>query len=57
MADYFNTFPFHVQGEVDIDAKNSPTSSSHAKLCSLGTDDMICWRDLNSGEKGTKELP
>lgn len=54
MADYFNTFAFHIQGLIDLDVKKSFLSGDLSKMCSIGTDDIICWKDMINGEKKTK---
>ena len=46
MAEYFDTLPFHVKGHIDFDVSSSKTLP---KICSIGTDDTICLKDVNNG--------
>ena len=53
MDDYFHTIPAHVQGHLDFDAIPH-FSDSRPNLVSLGSDDLIIWRNTKTGESGTK---
>lgn len=53
MEDYFLTLPAHVQGNLDFDAI---PASTHPNLISLGSDDLVIWRNSATGESGEKEL-
>lgn len=55
MNDYFQSFPAHVQGDIDFDAI-SPADPTRPNLVSLGSDDLIIWRNMSAETTGTKEL-
>ena len=48
MDDYFLTVPAHVQGDVDLDAV-PPTADTKINIISLGSDDLIIWRNSATG--------
>ena len=55
MDDYFKAISAHIQGDVDFDAV-STNNESKPNLISLGSDDLIIWRNIATDEHGTKEL-